>query len=126
MDNNQPLQLANEFDVITARVHARELARREGFGITDQARISLAISSLAHKLGLGFSHRGQVEMQCQRRDQRVAMRICIIMEDTPDLDPIINNLERLRWMFMVDELEAERYGGVAKITAVKWSDSNHP
>jgi hypothetical protein len=121
-ENEHTLHLVNEFDIISARVYAREMARREGFSITDQARISLAVSSLAHKLGLGQNNPAEIELTCIRRGARMGMRITIRVDATNDLGPIISNLEHMRWMFMVDELTTERSVGLIKIVAVKWAE----
>lgn len=41
--------LANNYDVVIARQHARELARTMGFGLTDQTRIATAVSEVARR-----------------------------------------------------------------------------
>jgi len=41
--------LMNNYDVVVARQHARELARGLGFGLTDQTRIATAVSEVARR-----------------------------------------------------------------------------
>jgi len=41
--------LDNNYDVVIARQHARELARTLGFGLTDQTRIATAVSEAARR-----------------------------------------------------------------------------
>ena len=46
-DADKSFDLANNYDVVVARQHARELARALGFGLTDQTRIATAVSEVA-------------------------------------------------------------------------------
>ncbi len=46
---NRTLPLANSYDVVMARQHAREMARSMGFGLTDQTRIATAVSEVCHR-----------------------------------------------------------------------------
>jgi anti-sigma regulatory factor (Ser/Thr protein kinase) len=62
--DSQTITIKSEADVIMARLQVRNLARESGFNIMDQARISLATSSLAHALGLGGMRRGQITLEC--------------------------------------------------------------
>ena len=45
----QSFDLANNYDVVVARQHARQLARTMGFGLTDQTRIATAVSEVARR-----------------------------------------------------------------------------
>ena len=44
---SKSFDLHNNYDVVMARQHARELARDLGFGLTDQTRIATAVSEVA-------------------------------------------------------------------------------
>jgi serine/threonine-protein kinase RsbT len=46
------IPIAGDPDIVTARVEGRNLARKMGFGVVDQARISTAISELASNVVL--------------------------------------------------------------------------
>ena len=49
--------LSNNYDVVMARQHARELARAIGFGLTDQTRIATAVSEVARR---ALGNQGQI------------------------------------------------------------------
>ena len=46
------IPITSDPDIVTARVEGRNLARKMGFGVVDQARISTAISELASNVVL--------------------------------------------------------------------------
>jgi serine/threonine-protein kinase RsbT len=50
MNVERKIFINSEFDVVRARMQAREMAKEMGFGMADQARISLAASELARVL----------------------------------------------------------------------------
>ena len=50
MDIERRIFINNDFDIVLARMQAREVAKEIGFGAADQARISLAASELARVL----------------------------------------------------------------------------
>ncbi len=60
MRDVETIQVQSELDIISARRRVRDLARVLGLNPTDQARISLATSSLAHIIGLGGKHKGKI------------------------------------------------------------------
>ena len=64
MDKSQTIPVRSEFDVFTARMQAREMAREIGFDAMSQARVALATSSLACALRLGETQQGQVTLNC--------------------------------------------------------------
>ncbi len=56
------IPIKNDLDIISARVEAREMAKRLGFGIIDQARISTAVSELARNIVL-YAPQGTVTIK---------------------------------------------------------------
>jgi serine/threonine-protein kinase RsbT len=50
----------NDFDVVLARMQAREIAKEMGFGTADQARISLAASELARVVIFSLYNLGEI------------------------------------------------------------------
>lgn len=50
MSKVRSLPIRNDLDIITARVEAREVAKKLGFGTIDQARIATATSELARNI----------------------------------------------------------------------------
>ncbi|MGI5921643.1 MAG: hypothetical protein ACOX6I_07890 [Syntrophomonadaceae bacterium] len=44
MESNETIAINTEADIVVARQTAREIARKLGFGATDQAKIATAVS----------------------------------------------------------------------------------
>jgi len=57
VEADKSFDLLNNYDVVIARQHARELARIIGFGLTDQTRIATAVSEVARR---ALENRGQI------------------------------------------------------------------
>lgn len=120
MDNRQVIQVQSEFSVIRARAKVRRLAQSQGLSIQDQARISLATSSLANRLGVGAAHRGQIIVDCLKDvTDRVGIRVCCI-KTLGALDGLIEEaFHNIRWM--IDELDVESLpSNDLKVTIIKW------
>ncbi|MBN1890937.1 MAG: hypothetical protein JW850_23275 [Thermoflexales bacterium] len=120
MDEEHSVTVKSEVDVITARMYVRDVARGLGMNLGDQARISLAASSLAHAIGLGRTHQGQIEISCvhERDDARVGVQVICIRIGLPcTLEA--GRLGEARWM--VDELMVEeRPPDELQVTVIKW------
>lgn len=120
MNESQIVTVQAKIDVITARVKVRELARTVGLKTTDQARISLAASSLAQALGLGETLQGQIIIDCLDRGERTGVRVVCIAANAPgcELAP-----ETSRDMGrMVDEVTVETLpSNYVQATLVKWA-----
>ena len=56
MNIEKRILINNDFDVVRARMQARELAKEMGFSMADQARFSLAASELARVLVCNIRH----------------------------------------------------------------------
>jgi hypothetical protein len=122
MNESQTITVRGEPDIIIARLLVRRLARARGFDIADQARISLAASSLAYTLGLEGVHRGQITIECLSDGARTGIRVVYTQADGAmrDLNPEALDDVRL----MVDELSVERLpGDDLQITLLKWSNN---
>ena len=103
------IQIQTEPDIISARMRVRELARSAGFRTTDQARISLATSSLAHAVGLGGKYEGKISIGHPNgdHDQGIAV-VCFVRcgGKGDGFKNIANHAFRdVQWM--VDELNVE-------------------
>ncbi len=121
MSESQTIMIHAQIDVITARVKVRELARALGLKTTDQARISLATSSLAQTLGLGKKLPGQIIIDRLIREERTGVRVVCVAADASDCDLKPEVSRDMGWM--VDELTVETLpsnGGV-QATLVKWA-----
>jgi hypothetical protein len=116
---SQKTEVRTDFDIITARMKVRKLARAVGLATVDQACISLATSSLAQALGLGEEHPGQIVMDCLNGEECTGVRVVCKKADaaTSDLSP--RAFEEMRWM--VDELTVETLPpNDVQVTLVKW------
>ncbi len=59
----QTIYVETEFDIMFVRRVVRDMARSMGFAPSDQARVSLATSSMAHFMDLGAHHHGAISFQ---------------------------------------------------------------
>jgi serine/threonine-protein kinase RsbT len=119
---SQTLIIRGEYDIITARLLVRRLARAKGFDIADQARIALASSSLAYSLGLGM-RQGQVTIDSLNDGARTGVRVVCTEAGGATRDLAPEALDSVR--FMVDELTIETLpGDDLQITLVKWMDDS--
>jgi len=55
------IEIKEEYDIVTARVSAKEEARKLGFGIVDQTRIATAVSELARNI-VDYAGEGVIEI----------------------------------------------------------------
>jgi anti-sigma regulatory factor (Ser/Thr protein kinase) len=120
MYKDQALTIKNKSDIIFARSRVRNLARERGFNTMDQARISLATSSLANALGLGEKPQDQIIIGCLEDGTRsTGLRvICIKKEGVTD-----NGAPRAFGDvgLMVDEITVEELpSNDLKVTVIKW------
>jgi hypothetical protein len=82
MGGSQTIVVQQDFDVITARSRVRDLARHIGMSTADQARISLATSSIARALRLGQPHQGQIVIDKLNGSERLGVRVVCTMENS--------------------------------------------
>jgi len=103
----ESLQMRSDLDIIAARARVRNLARAVGFNTADQARISLATSSLAYFLDLGGQRTGQITLGYPEDDKTAGIQIiCQVYYAGKNFSPEIvgsKEIEKLRWM--VDALQ---------------------
>jgi anti-sigma regulatory factor (Ser/Thr protein kinase) len=119
MSENQMLTVQTDFDIITARMKVRKLARAMGLKTVDQACISMATSSLAQALGLGEAHQGQIVMECWDKGERTGLRVVCTKADALERDFSPSTFDDMKWM--VDELTVETLPpGDVQVTLVKW------
>ncbi|MFN2166490.1 MAG: hypothetical protein ACK2U9_09535 [Anaerolineae bacterium] len=120
MDKSQTITINNELDIIEARMRVRTLARETGLDLFDQARISLATSTLAIILGLEKGSRGSVGMTQLHAHDRVGVQVICIRHDTSPHDLTVGVLDDARRM--VDEMQVSQpSGGGVAVTVVKWA-----
>ncbi len=56
------IDIVSEADVVTARMHGKEMARQMGFGMVDQTRIATGISELTRNI-LQYAGTGQLTLR---------------------------------------------------------------
>lgn len=124
MNIYQTIAVHSSLDVITARMHVREVARHLGMNLSDQSRISLATSSLASALGLGLGLNnhvtGQIVIESLDGEDRKGLKVVCIRNNGDGHILHTSYFGNERWM--VDEFEIESPStDQVKITMVKWA-----
>ncbi len=78
MSQVQAVSINSDLDIVTARSKAREIAKAQGFGAVDQARIATAVGELSRNIFL-YAKTGQVTIRGV--DRGVSKGIEIVCED---------------------------------------------
>jgi serine/threonine-protein kinase RsbT len=92
MGDSKRVLVHNDLDIVSARVEGRNLAKRLGFGVIDQARIATAISELARNLVL-YADGGQVLLEEVHSEGRIGIQI-VCSDEGPgiaDLDLVMQD-----------------------------------
>lgn len=119
MKENQTIAVRTDFDIITARMKVRKLARAMGLNTVDQACISLATSSLAQALELGEAHQGQIAMDGLGEGERTGVRVICTKTNAAKRDLSPRAFDEMKWM--VDELTIETLPpNDIQVTLIKW------
>ncbi len=110
--------------IISARAEIRKLARAAGLNTADQARISLATSTLAHFLDLGGQHNGEIHFESFNHDVQPGVRVICMTQGRQGPAELRSEtsgtLNKLRWM--VDELDVQYLPeNEVQITMIKWA-----
>lgn len=127
MTTPEKLNLTSEVDIVNARMAVRDFARGCGFGLADQACISMAASSLAYALGFARENSLGGEMlmeQFTTQQNRKGMRVHCIKKQTDHGDrDVVHNLGNAR--LLVDSIEVQPFqpNGV-EVIIVKWDSVN--
>ncbi len=115
---SQTISLSNEADIVLLRMQVRDLARAVGMNLADQARVSLAASSLAKVMGWGTGHPGQATLVRLVRDSHTGVQV-IGADQCAQPGCATGSLDEVRWM--VDELTAEILPThIRQVTLIKW------
>ena len=64
------IEIKEEYDIVIARVSAKEEAKKLGFGIVDQTRIATAVSELARNI-VDYAGEGVIEINIVRTEEAV-------------------------------------------------------
>jgi hypothetical protein len=119
MDKSQKMQIRTYLDIILARSRVREAARAMGLGTTDQARISLAMSSLAYALGLGEWCQGEIAISCLNGDGRAG--VCVTCTTLDGANAGLSSAACRDARLLVDELTVDRLpSSEIQATLIQW------
>ncbi len=114
--------IRDPYDIITTRMRVREAARHHGLSLTEQACISMAVSSLANNIinKNGAAVEGSITIECLKVDSHLGMRVvCLWKGLTNQTIPYGNE----RWM--VDEVETrEVEDHIIEVVLTKWAASS--
>jgi len=121
VSKRQTIAVRRDFDVIVARSRVRDLARSMGLGTSDQARISLATSSVARVLGLGGSNQGEIVIESANGQDRACVRVTCTFETSDDDAGGPSSAKFAEARSMTDEMTVEKLpdNGV-RVVLVKW------
>ena len=107
-------------DIMAARAKVRDLARKQGLGLTDQARISLATSSIADVMGLGTHRQGQIAVDSVEETARIGIRVVCTAGKGAKKDLTSSQVDVHR--LMVDDLAVETLpSGDVEAILIQWS-----
>jgi len=122
MNDLKTIPIHNELDIIEARMHVRRLARETGLDLFDQARISLAASTMAIILGLEKSVKGSITLAQVHDGERVGVQVICTRHDAYAQDLAGGVLDDARRM--VDELGVETVPDGVAVSLIKWTARN--
>lgn len=121
MSNGQIVKVHDEYDIITARMLVREMARNRGLSVRDQACISLATSSLAQLL-LGGEYEGKIVIEGLKDGGRGGVRVVCSKTDGEAGEFMPELFSETRRM--VDDMTIERLpANEIKVSIVKWGQT---
>lgn len=120
MNDTFTIAVTSVHDIMSARARVRELARQKGLGITDQARISLASSSLADVLGLGTHREGQIVIDSMEEENRTGIRV--VCTTAKGAKRELTSAQLDVHQLLVDELTIEMLpSDDVQVTMIQWS-----
>ncbi len=119
----QTFKINFEEDVVIARQEARQFARACGLSPSDQARVSVAVSTLARNFGVSAAGHVDILLEAlQGQGGGVGVQITLLCPHDVSMDQKSQNTRCNPWLYLVDELTVEtRTDGVTKVTAIKWN-----
>jgi hypothetical protein len=116
----QIYNIRSVYDIITARMQVRETARSIGMDLADQARLSLATSSLLEGLGLGInSDSSSVSIESLSEGQNKGLRVICTFHDSIEHRPVKMATGNVDWM--VDTIDIRNLtDDQVEISMTKW------
>jgi hypothetical protein len=120
VEGGRAIAVKEAIDVIIARSYVREVARATGLGTTDQARISLATSTLARVLGLGDLRHGTIVIDSLDGGERKGVRVTC--ETKTNTHCLLSPRTLRDVKFMSDELVVEdSCPDEIQVILIKWA-----
>jgi hypothetical protein len=113
------LVINSVFDAISARRQVRDLARSMGFGLCEQAAISLSAWTVVEKMGIGTQFHGLLTVESVQENGRQGLSF-VCSSVNGHLEVSAQELEPARWM--VDGLQMHRNGHGLEVCGVKWKE----
>jgi len=112
------MPIRSMFDAINARRQVRDMARSLGFGLSEQAGVSLAAWTMADRLGFGATCTGIIVVGPIQQVGREGIRItCRSSNGFQPLDS--KDVDSIGWM--VDEVELNDCAGAnIEVVMIKW------
>jgi hypothetical protein len=122
MSESRCLSIQNEADVINARLQTRQMAKDAGLSTVDQARISLAVSSMAHIIQMGDCYQGEITLNRIVDLNRSGVQVVWKMEVDCNGETILREINTSSVYMMVHALDAQfsATNGIC-ITAMIWT-----
>lgn len=122
----QRCTIRNEIDIINMRMAVREFARRCGFGLRDQACISLVSASLAASLGLGkesLSIGAEILMESCESDRKQGVRISCTKHHAKMGDQEVHHRLKSSYLLVDDiQVNAVSLDGI-EVIVTKWDST---
>lgn len=107
MSESRIIIVNTEADIINARMYTRQMAKDAGLSIMDQARVSLAVSSLARIIGLGDHYPGQIMINRLVNETRSGLQVIWTLKTDGALETIQRNINDSTLFSMVDDLHID-------------------
>lgn len=125
------VEVKTEWDIVAARQMGRQIAKRQGFGEVDQARITTAVSELARNIFL-YADKGTIDITVVKAVDRKGLKI-VAMDRGPGIQDIrlalqdgysssgglgagLSGVKRLMDSFDI----TSKAGEGTTVTAIKW------
>lgn len=122
MSESRCIPINNEVDIINVRQQTRQMAKDAGLPIIDQARISLAVSSVAHLIRLGSGIRGQIVLNRIVEHNRSGVQVVWMIGPHSEIEAEVLELKNSKMTMMVDEMDIQVSAEVGTcITAMMWA-----
>lgn len=91
MEYESSIKILSEWDIVTARQHGRNIAKKLGFGTVDQTRITTVISELARNIYL-YAGKGEIHFEAVSALEKRGLKV-IARDQGPGIQDIRRAME---------------------------------